>query len=108
MATPIYGPFGLGLEYCAYKRLPREVLVDIDTTIQWCKRNGLLARSQECNACSIPMHWEVYDRRLLVWVVCMHAWYIFMHECMKAGVHVRFCEKKHDLNVYISLHLSRS
>ena len=38
----------------------------------------------------------------------MHAWYIFMHECMKAGVHVRFCEKKHDLNVYISLHLSRS
>eukprot|EP00731_Ephydatia_muelleri_P007958 Em0004g296a len=62
MATPMYGPFGLGLEYWTYKRLLREVLVDIDTTIQWCKRNGLLARSQECNACSIPMHWEVYDR----------------------------------------------
>ena len=39
----------------------------------------------------------------------MHEWYIFMHACMyEAGVHVRFCEKKHDLNVYISLHLSRS
>ncbi|KAL5499331.1 hypothetical protein EMCRGX_G010543 [Ephydatia muelleri] len=50
----MYGPFGLGLEYWTYKRLLREVLVDIDTTIQWCKRNGLLARSQECNACSIP------------------------------------------------------
>eukprot|EP00731_Ephydatia_muelleri_P013452 Em0007g762a len=62
MATPMYGPFCLGLEYWTYKRLLREVLVDIDTTIQWCKRNGLLARSQECSACHIPMHWEVYDR----------------------------------------------
>ena len=37
--------FGLGLEYWTYKRLLREVLVNIDTTIQWCKRNGLLARA---------------------------------------------------------------
>eukprot|EP00731_Ephydatia_muelleri_P004441 Em0002g617a len=49
MATPMYGPFGLGLEYMywTYKTLLREVLVDMDTTIQWCKPNGLLARSEE-------------------------------------------------------------
>ena len=57
-----FGPFGLPQEYWSYKRLLREVLVDQDTIIEWCKSNGLLAQSQQCCACNIPMHWETFDR----------------------------------------------
>ena len=38
-----YGPYGLPLEFWSYKRLLGEVLIDHDTTFQWCKNNGLVS-----------------------------------------------------------------
>ena len=52
------GPLGLPVEYWSYKRLIREVLVDQDTIINWCRRCGLLARSQICTRCNKTMLWE--------------------------------------------------
>ena len=57
------GPLGLPVEYWSYKRLIREVLVDQDTIINWCKRNGLLARSQICTRCNKSMLWEIDSSR---------------------------------------------
>ena len=36
----------------------REVLIDQDTTIEWCKDVGLLARSMACHGCGGDMRWE--------------------------------------------------
>ena len=49
------GPLGLPVEYWSYKRLIREVLVDQNTIITWCKQYGLLARSQICTRCNKSM-----------------------------------------------------
>ena len=57
------GPLGLPTEYWSYKRLIREVLVDQQTIINWCKRYGLLARSQTCARCNQSMLWETDTSR---------------------------------------------
>ena len=57
VAAVVYGPVGIGLTQC--ERLLREVLVDRDSTIQWCKDAGLLAHSMTCHGCGGEMKWEV-------------------------------------------------
>ena len=59
-STSTYGPVGMGLTTWAYDRLLREVLPDQDqdTTIQWCKDVGLLARRMVCHGCGGDMRWE--------------------------------------------------
>ena len=59
VAAVVYGPVGIGLTQWTHERLLREVLVDRDTTIQWCKDVGLLARSMTCHGCGGEMKWEV-------------------------------------------------
>ena len=55
---PVHGPLGMGLSPWTYERLVREVLIDQDTTIEWCKDVGLLARSMACHGCGGDMRWE--------------------------------------------------
>ena len=55
---PVHGPLGMGLSPWTYERLVREVLIDRDTTIEWCKDVGLLARSMTCHGCGGDMRWE--------------------------------------------------
>ena len=55
---PIYGPVGMGLTPWSYDRLIREVLLNQDTTIQWCKDVGLLALRMTCHGCGGDMRWE--------------------------------------------------
>ena len=50
-----FGPYGLPLEFWSYKRLLEEVLVDHETTVQWCKKNGLLSNHKVCLACNEQM-----------------------------------------------------
>ena len=57
-AGPVHGPLGMGLSPWTYERLVREVLIDQDTTIEWCKDVGLLARSMACHGCGGDMRWE--------------------------------------------------
>ena len=57
-AGPVYGPLGMGLSPWTHEKLIREVLTDQDTTIQWCKDIGLLARSMTCHGCRGDMRWE--------------------------------------------------
>ena len=45
----------LPLEFWSYKRRLEEVLVDHETTVQWCKKNGLLSNHKGCLACSEQM-----------------------------------------------------
>ena len=57
-AGPVFGPVGMGLMSWSYDHLIREVLPDQDTTVQWCKDVGLLARSMTCQGCGGDMRWE--------------------------------------------------
>ena len=50
------------IEFWNYKRLFREVLVDRETTITWCKRYGLLATHMNCPQCGTSMHWESVNK----------------------------------------------
>ena len=56
--TSTYGPVDMGLTPWGYDRLMREVLLDQDTTIEWCKDVGLLARRMTCHGCGGDMMWE--------------------------------------------------
>ena len=55
-------PTALPIEFWNYKRLFREVLVDRETTITWCKRYGLLATHMNCPQCGTSMHWESVNK----------------------------------------------
>ena len=50
-----FGPYGLPLEFWSYKRLLGQVLVDHGTTLQWCKKKGLLSNRKLCPACNQEM-----------------------------------------------------
>ena len=45
----------MGLSLWTYERLVREVLIDQDTTIEWCKDVGLC---MACHSCRGDMKWE--------------------------------------------------
>ena len=53
---PVHGPLGMGLSPWTYERLVREVLIDQDTTIEWYKDVGLLARSIACHGSGPGAH----------------------------------------------------
>ncbi len=56
----VQGPLWISQEHWTYKRFIREVLVDQDNIISWCKQIGILARRQECTRCNKDMLWEKY------------------------------------------------
>ena len=60
-AMAVFSPIGLPIEFWSYKRLLREVLLDQDTTIAWCKRNGLLATRQTCPKSNHVMQQEAVN-----------------------------------------------
>ena len=55
----VYGPHGTGLRTWTYQDLMTTVLTDRQTTIQWCKDTGLLAKEMKCPGCNTQMRWEV-------------------------------------------------
>ena len=55
----VYGPHGTGLRTWTYQDLMTTVLTDRQTTIQWCKDTGLLAKEMKCPGCNTHMRWEV-------------------------------------------------
>ena len=77
-----FGPYGLPLEFWSYKRLLEEVLVDHETTVQWCKKNGLLSNHKVCLACNEQMLFvqrnDGIDGSRLVYYI-FHASYIYIN-----------------------------
>ena len=89
--------FGLGLEYMywTYKTLLRDVLVDMDTTIQWCKPNGLLARLRNVMLAVFPcIGKSTIKESMVTGMGGMHARMVHIHACMYEGRSARTILRK--------------